>query len=396
MKKLISFLLALTLLLSLTACGSEPAATTAPAQTTQPTTQPTTVPTEPRAEGIRNIILIIGDGMGPEQVEAGQLCKGEPFAFTSWQHVRVNTNSLDTEGNATVTTDSAASATAMASGVLTVNGYVGKDPTGQDVKTILDYAAEAGRSTGVLTTDKLTGATPGGFSGHSIDRDEAESVLTSQSYSGIDLLGAAETATVINFRGNLEQCGYKFCDTPSKIKNNLSEDKMVWQLMLSNHNAQHKLDEWAVTALDYLDQDPQGFVLMIEQANVDTNCHNNEFGGAEKCVRILDRTVDAVTQWAEGREDTVILVTADHETGGLSVSDQPEYAMSYTADTGAVVYYQFTQTTHSSTPVDLYVWGRDIDFTPYLLETEDPEQYPDGIIKNTSVFQIMLDVLQNP
>ena len=194
MKRALCFLLTALLLLSLAACGAEPLPTTVP--TTVPTTQaPTTVP---KAEGIRNIVLIIGDGMGPEQVEAGQLCKGEPFAFTTWQHVNVNTNSLDDDGNATVTTDSAASATALASGVLTKNGYVGKDPEGKDVKTILDYAAEAGRSTGILTTDKLTGATPGSFSGHCIDRDETDAVLTTQLYSQIDLLAAAQSATVYN------------------------------------------------------------------------------------------------------------------------------------------------------------------------------------------------------
>lgn len=391
MKRALCFLLTALLLLSLTACGAEPLPTTVP--TTVPTTQaPTTVP---KAEGIRNIVLIIGDGMGPEQVEAGQLCKGEPFAFTTWQHVNVNTNSLDEDGNATVTTDSAASATALASGVLTKNGYVGKDPEGKDVKTILDYAAEAGRSTGILTTDKLTGATPGGFSGHCIDRDETDAVLTTQLYSQIDLLAAAQSATVYNYRTTLEQQGYKLCDNTGKVKNNLDADKMLWQLMLSDHNAAHKLEEMAPIALDYLDTNPQGFVLMIEQANIDTNCHNNEFGRAEKCVRILDRTVDAVTAWAAGRDDTVILVTADHETGGLSVSDQPEYRNTHTTDSGATVYYQYTQTTHSPTPVDLYVWGRDIDFTPYLIE-QPGEAYPDGIIKNISVFQIMLDILQNP
>lgn len=391
MRKLLCFLLAALLVLSLAACGGEAAPATMP--TTQaPATVPTTVP---KAEGIRNIILIIGDGMGPEQVEAGELCKGSDFAFTAWQHVNVNTNSLDEEGNATKVTDSAAGATALSSGVLTMNGYVGKDPQGNDVKTILDYAAEDGRSTGILTTDKLTGATPGGFSGHCIDRDETEAVLTTQLYSDIDLLGSTQSATVYNHRTTLEQKGYVLCDNPTKIKKNRDAEKMLWQLMLSDHNAAHKLDEIAPLALDYLDANPRGFVLMIEQANIDTNCHNNEFAKAEKCVRILDRTVDAVLAWAEGRDDTVILVTADHETGGLSVSDQPEYPAAHTTDLGTTVYYQYTQTTHSATPVDLYIWGRDIDFGPYLIE-QPGEEYPQGIIKNTSVFRIMLDILQNP
>ena len=389
MKKYIAFFLILACALSVLGCGAARPDTTT-AATTAPTTQPL-----PPVEGIRNIVLIIGDGMGPNQIKGGMLCAGREYNFTKWPGVRVNTNSLDTNGEATVTTDSAASATALATGVLTYNSYVGKDPEKKDLKTILDYAAETGRATGVLTTDKLTGATPSGFSGHSPDRSDSDTILNTQLLSDITLLAASQSATVYNYRSMMEANGYSLFDMPNKIKNNMDAEKMLWQLNLSGHNSQHKLYEVAIDALNYLDQDREGFVLMIEQANIDTFCHSNDFAGAERCVQILDKTVDAVVEWIGDRKDTIVLVTADHETGGLSVSAEPEYAMSYESDNGTV-YYQYTQTTHSPTPVWLYTYGAQIDFTPYLLTGEEYAQYETGIIKNTSVFRIMHSILENP
>ena len=84
--------------------------------------------------GIQNIILIIGDGMGLQQIRAGELVEGKDYSFTNWQNTRSNTDSVNTSGKVGTTTDSAAGATALATGTLTVNGYVGKDHKGKDVR----------------------------------------------------------------------------------------------------------------------------------------------------------------------------------------------------------------------------------------------------------------------
>ena len=185
MKKNLSRILAIILVaimsLSLFACddtfdkssnnlesGATTAATTVattaadpdPDLTPDPTPNPTPDPTPDPNNGdnndpkeIKNIILIIGDGMGLEHISAGQLYVGKKFAFTDWQFTNVNTDSVDTSGKGSVLTDSAASGTALATGHLTVNNYIGKNHLGTNVTTILDAALALNKSTGVVTTD---------------------------------------------------------------------------------------------------------------------------------------------------------------------------------------------------------------------------------------------------
>ena len=120
-----------------------------------------TPPPENTYGEIKNIILIIGDGMGVEHISAGEIYEGKEYDFTNWKYVSSNTNSTDSLGKMfNITTDSAAGGTALATGSLTVNYKVGKDRKGNDLYTILDYAAAQGKKTGIVTTDYITGATP--------------------------------------------------------------------------------------------------------------------------------------------------------------------------------------------------------------------------------------------
>ena len=123
------------------------------------------------AEGIKNVIIIIGDGMGLNHVKAGELYEGKDYAFTSWHQTTVNTDSFDGEGRYTLT-DSAAGGTAIATGVVTWNGFVGVDPYGDDLPTVMDRAKELGKATAVISTDAVYGATPASFSGHSWSRGQ--------------------------------------------------------------------------------------------------------------------------------------------------------------------------------------------------------------------------------
>ena len=124
------------------------------------------------ATEVKNVILFIGDGMGPEQVKFGEIMKESKLSFQEFPYfTTVDTTSLDGLGGYT-TTDSAAAATALATGVLTTNGRVGYGPE-RDVplETIMDIAQGLGKRTGVITTEGLNGATPMGFSSHAVDRN---------------------------------------------------------------------------------------------------------------------------------------------------------------------------------------------------------------------------------
>jgi len=378
MKKGISLCLILAMLMLCVGCSAQPAETTLATTTTAaPTTE-----TMPLEEGIRNIILIIGDGMGDEHIEAGALMSGKTPPYADWAHTHANTNSLDAEGNATVTTDSAAAATALATGMLTTNGKVGMDGGGNTTyKTILDYANEMGKSTGVVTTDLLTGATPGGFSGHATDRNDEEGIRNTQLYSGIKLLCGSYTNTYKTYKDAIETAGYTVSTSLNEAAKHMDAEMAYWQLS-------EKLETITPKALEYLAQDRDGFVVMIEQAHVDKYSHSNNFGQMHLCVNSLNNTVQAVLDWAQGRDDTVVIITADHETGGLSVGQEGDFLQTETTADGKTISYAFSSDGHTNSPVSVYCWGFQPDFAKYAMDG-DP-----ALIKNTAVFQMMLDILQ--
>ena len=107
----------------------------------------------------KNVILMIGDGMGPVQIKAGEIFKGEKLTLQGFPYM----TTVETRSVSDAITDSAASSTAMATGKRTINGYVGKNPALEDLETIVDIAHNAGKRTGIIATEELYGATPMGF-----------------------------------------------------------------------------------------------------------------------------------------------------------------------------------------------------------------------------------------
>ena len=385
----------LALCLFLAACGTEPADPTTQATTevtTEATTEATTEPTEaPRismvesTEPIKNIILIIGDGMGVEHVKAGQLYDGKEYDFAKWPMVRVNTLPVEYSGKLSdEPTDSAASATAMATGTLTVNNYVGMLTDGTELQTIMDKASSLGKATGIVTTDQLFGATPSAFSAHSRSRSSRNVLLESQLDSGVNLLcgDLHEACTVM--RPQIEEKGYAYSDDILNL--NFEGDKAYWQLPLAGVDALTPLQDISIEALNYLDRDPEGFVLMIEQGHIDKFSHNKDFESTCVCVSNLNKTVEAVMAWLGDRTDTAVLITADHETGGLVCSgEEGTYANPVEGPNGTI-YYEYRSGGHTMTDVALYVYGVTVDFTK-------SEVYKDEVLKNTGVYYLMSDIL---
>ena len=399
--KLLSLLLALALCLA--ACNTQaPAGTTLPTvpttvPTTQATVETTTAPTEPArasmvegADQIKNIILIIGDGMGNEHLRSGQLYDGKTYDFTAWQNVAINTAPITYTGDiSSDATDSAASATAMATGNLTVNKYVGMLPDGTELTTIMDLAAAMGKATGIVTTDSLLGATPSGFSAHTRSRSADTVLMNTQLESGVNLLCGTQDGACMKKADQIREQGYAYCESYEELESTFSSDKAYWQLPLSGVDSEVDLADVAIDALNYLDQDDDGFVIMIEQAHIDKYCHDHEFLGSTQSVSNLNSTVEAVLNWLGDRTDTAVLITADHETGGLQVSDQPEYPNAEVVTVNGetkTLYYIFNAGAHTSTNVTLFVYGVTADFTK-------SELYQEETLKNTGIFYLMADIL---
>lgn len=379
MRKCVSLALALGILTGLVGCGKKE-----------------TGPVIVEASEVKNVILFIGDGMGPQQVRFGEIMKGESLCFQEFPYyTQVHTDSVDAFG-AYVTTDSAAAATALATGTLTTNGRVGMAPDSEaPLETIMDVAQSMGKRTGVITTEELHGATPMGFSSHATARGLSGELLTGAAASGINFFASDLTADVDMF----EEAGYSVIqdlDDYSKVK---KEDKIYCNMLITptveeEDSVYETFEDTVSTALKFLSQDKDGFVLMAEGAHIDHGGHNNDIDYMVEELLAFEEGVQAALQWAKGRKDTVVIVTADHETGALILKDgitKDNYRDMESGDGFfyETKYYSWLSTGHSSTYVDLYVNGKEIDFKKYSeFESKD-------LIKNTAVFSIIKDLLEN-
>ncbi len=364
--------------------------------TTAATTEATTEATEEAnynvlesTEPIQNIILIIGDGMGLQHINAGQLYDGKTYDFTTWPMVRVNTQALDETGElSTKFPDSVAASTAMATGVLTANEFVGRAIDGTDLQTILDVAGAMGKATGIVTTDTLFGGTPAGYAAHASSRNDRMDILETQLTSGVNLLCGASHESCTAMADQIRENGYAYSDDFLNL--NFEADKAYWQLSLGGNDALNPLQDIAIEALNYLRQDPDGFVLVIEQAHIDKYCHHQQFQDVCIAVSDLNKTVEAVMNWLGDRTDTAVLVTADHETGGLQVSEEVgKYKETLTAAASGAsqdISYEFRTPNHTTANVSLYTYGFAADFTKSDL-------YKKKALKNTGIYYLMAELL---
>ena len=274
--------------------------------------QTTTICT-PIVKKAENFILLIGDGMGPNQTKLFDAYKngnladysdGEDFFYGYLLPYigQVKTNSLSG------TTDSAASGTALSSGYKTVNKYIGKDGNLNDVPSLTELAAGKGKATAVMSTEAQTGATPAAFSAHADSRYNSDVILATQA----DLV--AKYGTIID-------CGY-----------NVYTEAQMGDLRA------------AITrTLTALSEDADGFFMMYEEAYIDKHCHNNDADNAYLAMVRFNQAIALFMEYAFYNPDTMIIITADHETGGLQIADNGEF------------YY--TSDSHTSTNVPVFAYG---------------------------------------
>ena len=343
------------------------------------------------ADVVKNVILFIGDGMGPEQIDFGAIMKESPLRFQEFPYMtQLNTDSVDG------LTDSAAAATALATGTLTSNGRVGFAPDSEEpLTTIMDIAKGMGKSTGVITTETLNGATPMGFSSHATARGQTNTLLSGAAVSGIDFFASDLTSKINDFKTE----GYSVINFLKDYEGVKDEDKVYCNFKIKptveEDDAMHTtLEDTVETALDFLSKDEDGFVLMAEGAHIDHGGHNNDIDYMVEELLAFDEGVQAALQWAKGRTDTVVIVTADHETGGLTLydgitKDNYREMVGFDGFTYGTKYYSWSTTGHSQTYVNFYVNGKNIDFKAY-------SQYERSeLMKNTATFYIMKDLLEN-
>ena len=343
----------------------------------------------------KNVILMIGDGMGPEQVKAGAIYKGEALTMQGFPYqTTVQTRSAFDE-----VTDSAAAATALATGKRTSNGMVAKDPNYLNLETIVDIASGMGKRTGIIATEELYGATPMGFSGHAYNRNDIACLLETAATTG-NVNFFASYVMDTTYQSIFTNAGYENVTAVEEISESTS-DKVFGSYMIradapsmSANTNRVAFNKVVTEALEYLSKDEDGFFLMAEGSHIDHGGHNNDMTYMLQELLAFDDAVQAVLEWAQGRDDTVVIVTADHETGGLELKESAFTALNFletvSYDNGmnyVPKHYAWTTTSHSSTDVNLYINGANIDFRNYSFGSN-------GRIKNTDVFKIMKGLMQ--
>lgn len=307
-----------------------------------------------------NVVLVIGDGMGEAQRDAVRLTSvgldGELAMDSMPYSGLIHTNPADP---GTVVTDSAAGGTAIAAGVKTYNGAVGVGPDREPVTTVLEEAAEAGKATGLVTTDQVTNATPAAFAAHVTNRNNQREIARQYiEESGPDvILGGGEnqwypageegalpgsnpqeddnTGSGDDLVEQAKEAGYEYVSDgngleaaeSSKILGLFANSKM-FRPGPEDKNASYDpavpLYEMTQKALDVLSEDPDGFFLVVEEEAIDEMSHANNTALTIEAGQQLDRTVKTIKSFASSNPDTLVIVAADHETGGLSIEEANE------------------------------------------------------------------------
>ena len=300
-------------------------------------------------DGIKNVIYLIGDGMGFNHLEKTKAERNAKLVMDTFEiKGKAMTRSLTKR-----VTDSAASGTALATGSRTYNKAIGvylfdKTPKYSYPKNIRELCNERGMLTGIVTTDDTTGATPSAFSAHSSDRYNTEEITMDQLSSSADIIWG--TANGVATKSEAEANGYTYVTTYSEMmaleegsRSYAQFTNALWTLEQSDENTPN-LEQMAMKAIDILDDSEEGFFLMIEGAHIDKYSHSNRDADMTEALLEFDSTVEAVLEYAKNDGETLVVVTADHETGGIKADGNG---------------YKFTSDDHSNADVPLLIYGSD-------------------------------------
>jgi len=300
----------------------------------------------PSSEGTpRNIILIIGDGMG-----LGALNYTSSVVYGKQGQLLMEQLPVkglcETYSASHDVTDSAASGTALSSGYKTTNGYVAVTQDHKPIRTIAEEARDAGKSVGLLTNDKLTGATPAAFGAHAGWRDEKENIYNCYYKCGFDFLFSTDVEKDKPATEKFAQKGYTVVYSLEDFKNAKPGSKVAG--MLPNHS-NAALAASATEMLNRLNANPKGFFTMIECAWPDGGGHGNNPDTTVAGVTCVDYVVRAAVEFASKNRDTLVVVTADHETGGIVCTQ------SIAGRNAPFIHYMASS--HTGAPVGVFAVG---------------------------------------
>ncbi len=336
--------------------------------------------TAPRGERdeVRNVIFMIGDGMGLAHVSMLQI--GNDFAQTSFDRAEgvalITTRSANNR-----VTDSSAAGTALSSGYKTANSMLGVDTLGEAHPSMMALAARAGRPTGVVVTCFLQHATPGAFYAHAASRGDTEGITRDLLDSRVDVLmgggsewldaACGEDGTYFDAFRSRGYCVASSIDEADTLR----AEKLLAVVAPANLPRAAERGDFlpraTAKALELLDERAtacgEGFLLMVEGSQIDYAAHANDAAWLLEEMRDFDRAVAVAMDFADRTPRTLVVVTADHETGGLALcSGNEDFTL---PESG--VECRFATGGHSGTMVPVYLYGTGADRIRGVMDNTD-------------------------
>lgn len=326
----------------------------------------------------KNIIFLIGDGMGVSQVTAGLTANGGHLFLDNFKHVGFS----QTQSTDNYVTDSAAGGTALACGERTYNGAIGVDANKEPIQSALVVADKNGKATALVSTSCITHATPASFIAHQPDRNLYEEIAADFLNTDIDVfIGGGYDHFTKRKDGkdltvDLKAKGYQVLTNMNDIKE-VKSGKLAG-LVAPVHTSpmperSSMLEDATETALNIISQNKKGYFIMIEGSQIDWGGHANSTDYVVREMLDFDNAIGRALAYAAKDGETLVVVTADHETGGMAL-------LGGDMSTG-LVEGEYNTHHHSATMVPVFAFGPGADkFT--------------GIMKNSDIGQLLKELAE--
>lgn len=336
-------------------------------------------PVSSDATKAKNIIFLVGDGMGLSHITAGMYQAARKLNLE-----RISTIGLSkTHAANSLITDSAASATAFSTGMKTYNGAIGVDMNKKPIETIVEKLQKENFKTGLVATSTIVHATPASFAAHNELRKNYEEIALDMTDSNVDVM-IGGGSKYFNQREDgkdllkeLKAAGYEVNSDILKVSSNYSKKLISLPYedappSLNNGRSPKYLSSASKTAIDRLDyQNENGYFLMIEGSQIDWGGHANDTDYLITEMIEFDTVIGEILDYAEKDGNTLVVITADHECGGFTINKP---------STMGDITGQFTTDYHTASMVPVFAYG------------PGSEAFS-GIYDNTKIFYKMMEAL---
>tara|TARA_A100000171_G_C2140475_1_gene155268 strand:- start:15691 stop:16869 length:1179 start_codon:yes stop_codon:yes gene_type:complete len=321
----------------------------------------------------KNIILLVGDGMGLSEISSSLYFNDKPSNFLRFKTVGLSMTSSSKE----LITDSAAGATAFASGIKTYNGAIGVGIDMKPAETIVEHISKTDVATGLVVTSSVVHATPASFYAHQESRRMYEEIAVDLVHSKIEFFAGGglqffrDRTDGQDLIQQLKDRNYEV--HTDALPQKISEKKQAILLAPDgmpkmSENRGNFLTNATMLAIGQLSKNKEGFFLLVEGSQIDWGGHDNDAEFLINEMIDFDKTIGAVLDFAKNNGETLVIVTADHETGGFSLSAD---GINYNK-----IVASFSTTGHTATMVPVFAQG-------------PSEELFDGVYQNTKIHTIM-------